>query len=60
VACVSDLRAERLRLVQGRYPAVKVTESHRELIDDPGIDAVAIATPVSTHFDLAMRALQAG
>lgn len=60
VACVSDLRGDRLRLVQSRYPATRVTESHRELIEDPGIDAVAIATPVSTHFDLALRALGAG
>ncbi len=60
VACVSDLRGERLKQVQGRYPTVRVTESHRELIDDPGVDAVAIATPVSTHFELAQRALQAG
>ena len=60
VACVTDLRAERLRQVQARYPTVKVTDDHRELIDDPSIDAVAIATPVSTHFELAMRALQAG
>jgi len=59
VACVSDLRPERLKLVQSRYPTVKVTESHKELIDDPGVDVVVIATPVSTHFDLAMRALQA-
>jgi predicted dehydrogenase len=60
VALVSDLRAERLKLVQSRYPTIQVTESHRALIEDPGVDAVAIATPVSTHFDLALRALQAG
>ena len=60
LACVSDLRAERLALVNKRYPAVKVTQDVRELIEDPAIDAVAIATPVSTHYDLAMRALQAG
>lgn len=60
VACVSDLRAQRLGQVQARYPTVRVTENHRELIDDPGIDAVAIATPVATHFDLALRALRAG
>jgi predicted dehydrogenase len=60
VACVSDLRAERLRLVQTRYPTVRVTESHRDLIEDPALDAVAIATPVSTHFELAMKALRAG
>jgi len=60
VACVSDLRPERLAVVQGRYPAVKLTVNHRELLEDPGIDAVAIATPVSTHFDLATAALRAG
>jgi predicted dehydrogenase len=60
VACVSDLRLDRLQLVQSRYPTVQGTTSHRELIEDPGIDAVAIATPVSTHFDLAMSALRAG
>jgi predicted dehydrogenase len=60
VARVSDLRDERLRLVQARYPAVEVTKDHRQLIDDPRVDAVVIATPVSTHFDLAMLALKAG
>jgi predicted dehydrogenase len=60
VVSVSDKRAERLKQVQARYPTVKVTEGHRELIADPAVDAVAIATPVSTHFDLAMLALRAG
>ena len=39
---------------------VKATTDHRELLADPAIDAIAIATPVSTHFDLAMQALHAG
>ena len=39
---------------------VEITPDHRELITSPKVDAVAIATPVSTHFDLAMSALQAG
>ncbi|HEY3975008.1 MAG TPA: Gfo/Idh/MocA family oxidoreductase [Candidatus Sulfotelmatobacter sp.] len=60
VACVSDLREERLARVKSRYPTIKTTADFRELIDDPSIDAVAIATPVSTHYDLALRALQAG
>jgi predicted dehydrogenase len=60
LACVSDLRPERLKLVQARYPAVKVTTNHSELLDDPAVDAVAIATPVSTHFQLALAALRAG
>jgi predicted dehydrogenase len=60
VQAVSDLRADRLQQVTTRYPSVKTMRDHRELLNDPDIDAVAIATPVSTHFDLAMQALKAG
>ena len=58
VASVSDLRDDRLALVASRYPTIKTTRNARELIEDPSIDAVAIATPVSTHYELALRALQ--
>jgi predicted dehydrogenase len=57
---VSDLRPERLASVQARYPTVKTTTDHCDLFTDPTIDAIAIATPVSTHFELAMQALRAG
>lgn len=60
VACVSDLRADRLAAVTKRYPTIRTTQNFRELIEDPAIDAVAIATPVSTHYELALRALQEG
>ena len=60
VGFVADMRAERLSQVRGRYPAVRVSPDYRELINDPAVDAVAIATPVSSHFDLAMAALRAG
>jgi predicted dehydrogenase len=60
VRAVSDLRPERLQQLSSRYPSIRTCADHRELLDDPAIDAVAIATPVSTHFDLAMQALQAG
>ena len=46
--------------MQARYPAVEITSDFDELLNDPRVDAVAIATPVSSHFELAMRALQAG
>jgi predicted dehydrogenase len=60
VVAVSDVRPERLAVVQTRYPQVKTITDHRELFKDPCIDAIAIATSVSTHFDLAMQALHGG
>jgi predicted dehydrogenase len=60
VMAVSDLRSQRLEAVKGRYPAVRTTTNFKEIIEAPDIDAVAIATPVSTHFDLGMAALEAG
>ena len=50
----------KLELVQRRYPGVKATPCLDEILRDPVLDAVAIATPVSTHFDLAAAALRAG
>ena len=60
VAGVADLDARKLEVVNKRYPAVKTTTRFEELINDPSIDAIAIATPVNTHFDLGMAALKAG
>jgi len=57
---VSDLRTERLSLVERRYPSVRGTSDHQELLADRTIQAVAIATPVSSHFELALQALEAG
>ncbi len=60
VRAISDLRADRLKQAAARYPSVQTMSDYRKLLNDPAIDAVAIATPVSTHFDLAMQALKAG
>jgi predicted dehydrogenase len=60
VACVADLDPKKLEIVQKRYPGIKTTTHFEEMINDPSIDAIAIATPVSTHFDLGMAALKAG
>ncbi len=57
---VADLSADRLTWARTQYPHIKTTTSISELIDNPEIDAVAIATPVNTHFELAMRCLRAG
>jgi predicted dehydrogenase len=60
VVAVSDLRADRLEQAQARYPGILVTVDQRELISNPAVDAMVIATPISTHFELAMATLQAG
>jgi predicted dehydrogenase len=60
VAAVSDLDPKKLELVKKRFPAVKTTTNFQDLLKDPEIDAIAIATPVSTHFELGMAALKAG
>lgn len=60
VTSVSDLRAGRLSTVARRYPGIKTTTDYRELIEDTSIDAIAVATPVSSHFRVASEALEAG
>jgi predicted dehydrogenase len=57
---VVDPNPRRLELAQRRYRGLKTTSSLHHVLEDPALDAVAIATPVSTHFDLAMAALSAG
>jgi len=60
VIAVSDLSSERLAKVQARYPQIKTTTDCEDLFKDPKIDAIVIATPVASHFQLALSALQAG
>ena len=60
VVAVADLSAERLVSIAKRFPAVRTTQDHRELLADPAIDAVCIVTPISTHRPLAEEALAAG
>jgi predicted dehydrogenase len=57
---VSDLDPAKLAAIRCSYPGVMATESYEELLKDRRIDAVAIATPVHTHYELARLALRAG
>jgi predicted dehydrogenase len=59
-AWMCDVRPEALATVGRRYPAVRQTRHLDEMLEDETLDAVAIVTPVGTHYDLAMRALEAG
>jgi predicted dehydrogenase len=60
VPCVCDLDQARLDAITRRYPAVRPTTSFEALLEDPVVDAVVIATPVSSHAMLATAALKAG
>ena len=60
VKTVVDLSPARREYVIGLYPAIQVTDDVHQVFQDPEIDGVVIATPVATHFDLAMKALEAG
>ncbi len=60
VVAVCDHDERRLQLVKARYPAVEITTDCQGLLADPEIDVIGIATPVSTHYDLALQALTSG
>ena len=55
-----DVVQSRLDLMKERYPAVETTTSYRDLLKNNGLDAVMLATPITTHFELAKQALQDG
>lgn len=59
VKMVVDLSKERRSYVQDLYPSISVTNDVDKVFQDKDIEGVVIATPVASHFDLAMRALQA-
>lgn len=60
VYMVADSRTERLNMIKKNYPNVLTCTTADELIDNPEIDAVVIATPVFTHYELAKKALTQG
>lgn len=60
VIAVSDSRPNRLEVAQRRYPSIRTTTNPFEALSDPSIHAIAIATPVESHYELALAALRAG
>lgn len=57
LAAVADLRPDRLKHVQSRYPAVHVTDDYWDLFQ-MGLDGVVVATPPTTHYPMARQALE--
>ena len=60
VVAVADQRPERLEAVKHLKSDMKATTIAGELVDSDSIDAIVIATPISTHFDLARACLARG
>ena len=56
--CDSDLA--RLERFGRRYPSVQLTQDLDEVLDDPCVDGVLLATPVFTHYELTRRCLEGG
>lgn len=53
-----DIDAKQLKKMGRRYPVVEMTQDYDILVDDPEIDAIVIATPAPTHYELTKRALE--
>jgi predicted dehydrogenase len=60
VAWVIDRDPARLELTRQRYPDVQIATDPARVFADPSVDAVVIATPTVTHYELALAALRAG
>ena len=60
VKTVVELSKERQHFVQALYPQINISDDIQSVLSDSSIDAVIIATPVSSHYDLTMMALRSG
>ncbi len=60
LAWICDTDAERLAEFGSRYPQARTTTAFADLLADEEVDAVVVATPVPTHYELAKQALEAG
>ena len=60
VCTIADLVEKRLEHVRAIYPDLRCERDYRSVIDDPTIDAVVIATPGKTHYEIAYASLLAG
>jgi predicted dehydrogenase len=55
-----DVQADRCEKIAALYPSIRCTQNAEDVFDHRDIDAIAIATPVHTHYGLAKKALAAG
>lgn len=60
VRWICDVDSSRLAKCRRRHQDARLTTRLDSILADPGVDAVVLATPVHTHYELAMRVLEAG
>lgn len=60
VVVAADLDPQRRSAIGRQYPQVAIEPDAEDVIEDGEVDAVVIATPISSHHDIAMRALKNG
>ena len=60
VRWLCDQDPARIDQLRRRYPAARGTTDLDDVLADPAVDAVVLATPVFTHFELGRRCLEAG
>jgi predicted dehydrogenase len=54
-----DLDKDRLDAIRKQYPGVATTERYEDVLADPSIDAVVLASPAPAHYEMASMALSA-
>lgn len=57
VSMCSDIDKERLQIIKESYPQIEVYGNYQEIIKSPKIDAVVVATPTSTHYQITKECL---
>jgi predicted dehydrogenase len=60
VVMACDFDADTLARAKRRYPGIEITQSYSQVVQDPRVDAVVLATPVSSHYPLAKQAFECG
>lgn len=60
VKSCADISENRLKHMKSLYPSMETTSDYTDIVKDPDIDAIVVATPVSSHFEISFAALEAG
>lgn len=58
--CVNQGNLENIRWLNSNYPEIPVTANIEDVLNDPKIDAIVIATPINTHYKIIKNALESG